>query len=104
MDDKRGSINIDVSILLNWLETHYNVYAQDVITIDSVDHHLLMSISMKGNFIVSLGTDTLYNGDDIAKALKIFNLKVGGIKKTWKTISPENRNTVTHPTMDPQKS
>jgi hypothetical protein len=97
MKDRRGSINIDVSLLRNFIETHYNVFARDVITINGISHQLVFSLSMGGNFIVSLGSDMLYSGKDISEAIKTFNLDIRGIRELWTNITPDSRNLVSHP-------
>lgn len=97
MKDRRGSIKIDVSLLKNWVETHYNVYARDIVRINGLDNHLVLSVSMNGNFIVSLGADMLYNGDDVAEAIRIFNLDIKGLKDIWIHLESGSRGIVMHP-------
>lgn len=97
MKDRRGSITIDVSLLKNFLHNHYSVYSRDMVIINGLEHPIMFSVSMNQNFIVSLGADMLYSGTDIAEAIRIFNLDVGGIKKLWNNLDSEKRNVVSHP-------
>jgi hypothetical protein len=95
-NDHRGKIKLDISLLKNWLDTHYNVYARDYVTINGLQQPLVISVSMRSNFIVSLGSDILYDDNDLVEAMNIFNLKAGGIKELWTNIEPEKRNKVNH--------
>ncbi len=95
--DIRGTIKVDISALKNFINTHYNVYTRDMVTINGIDQPLAMSISMNGNFIVSLGVDMLYSGDSIGEAIRIFNLDIRSLKTLWSTIKADARNVVSHP-------
>lgn len=90
MKDKRGSVEIDISLLKNWIDTNYSVYARDIVTIDGVDMPLVISVSMRTNYIVSLGTDMIYNGPDITKAFSIFNSDIDMLK-TLKDMIPDSQ-------------
>lgn len=93
-ENKRGDIKVDISLFRNYLETKYNVYARDNTIVNGIELPLVLSVSMASNFIVSLGPDMLYNGDDISEAIKIFNSNIEDLKNLWIHLDPEMRGKV----------
>ena len=92
--DKRGNIRVDMDGIKEFMKTNYSVYACDMVIINDAKYRLMISISNAGVFIVSIGSDMLYSGSDITRALQIFNLDIEGIKKIWPKINDRYKNTV----------
>ena len=92
----RGNIEVDKQNLKKWREDTYVVYARDVVTYKNKPYPLVMSVSLMGNFIVSLDTDMLYNGKSLAKAIEMFNMNFRDIIKAWKSLDKTMTNSVKH--------
>jgi len=103
MRDKRGGIRINTAAMKRWMLNQYNVYARDVVSIGGRDLPLVLSVSMKGNYIVSLGNDILYNGKDIIESTRLFNYDIKRLRILWANIKPSQKDQVKLPDTDKEQ-
>lgn len=97
MIEKRGSVRIDISLLKQYMQDHYNVYASDVVWFDGEEEGKAMrlSISLNKNFIVSIDDQMVYNGPDMIEAMNIFNSNIKELKQIWATVKTTTTKTTT---------